>query len=93
LSETSCEYIHGDDHALFFSSEDKWINRIKRLTKEYPDDCKIREINKDGSLLAYIPIKWFKIAPPKRISEQQREKLKQMSIRAKKMREAKKMKK
>lgn len=29
--------------------------------------------NKDGSVLAHVPVKWIKISPPRKVSEEQRE--------------------
>lgn len=77
FKETCVEYLDADDHATFFSSERKWINKLLKLKEEYPDEVDIREYPEDnhGVILAHIPKKWMKIAPPPRreYTDEQRE--------------------
>ena len=71
--ETSIEYISCESHATFFSSEAKWIRKIKSLQKGHPSDIQI--INEsEGSIVAHIPKSWFKITPPRKmtLTEEQR---------------------
>lgn len=64
--ETAVGYLDVDDHAIFSSSERKWINKILKLRESYPDDVKIEYLPEDnhGMLLAHIPKSWLKINPP-----------------------------
>lgn len=65
--ETSVEYISCDDHATFYSSEAKWIRKIKTLQSEYPTDITI--INQDDdSIIVHIPKSWLKIKPPRKMT-------------------------
>lgn len=73
--ETNFEYIAGEKTGCFFSSEQKWINKINKYAKNYPKEVQIITENKDGSIVAHIPVKWFKVSPPRRISDEQRERL------------------
>lgn len=72
--ETVTNYIKGDKTFSLFSSESKWINKIHKYAKEHPNEVEIEYENDDGSLAATFPIKWFKVSPPKRVSEAQKEK-------------------
>ena len=65
--ETSIEYISCDKHATFYSSEAKWIRKIKALQTEYPDDIKITHESED-SIIVHIPKTWFKITPPRKMN-------------------------
>jgi hypothetical protein len=71
--ETSCEYLSCDDHATFYTSEAKWIRKIKALQKEYPNEVTITKEYPD-SIGVHIPKSWFKITPPRKmtLTEEQR---------------------
>lgn len=71
--ETTTNYMYGDETFTMSSSERKWINRIKKYSEQYPNDVKITHINEDGSIIAEMNKKWFKISPPRKISDKQRE--------------------
>ena len=73
--ENVIEWIKGEDVAYATLTQERYKNTVKRLAQEKPEDCKIIALNRDGSILASIPIKWVKIAPPKEISEKQKEAL------------------
>lgn len=73
LKETTYNYIVGEKTGIFYSGEQKWINKIKRLAENNSNEVKITYENEDGSILATIPVKWFKISPPRKVSEEQKE--------------------
>lgn len=63
--ETAFNYL--DDKIVFFSSDErKWINKLRKLADEHPDECQItvQPENNDGCINARFPAKWLKIAPP-----------------------------
>ena len=68
LRETTLDHVSGEDFMTFFSSEQKWLNVIKRLREQYPDDVEIRHVNDDGSLIARIPASWVKLKPKKKVN-------------------------
>jgi hypothetical protein len=68
FKETSYCQDNDFNYATISTSETVWINKIKRLSELYPDDVKIQHINKDGSLYAHVPLGWFKLSPPKKVS-------------------------
>lgn len=83
LQETNFEFLKGDKHGCFSSSQQKWINKIKRLSEQYPDEVKIVKMNKDGSICAHLPVSWFKITPKKKrnLSEEQIQVLKERAAK------------
>jgi len=87
LRETAFNYIVGDETGTFFSAELKWINKIEKLAEERPDEVQITYRNDDRSIVATVPVKYFKISPPRFVSEENRRK---MSERFKKMHQDKK---
>ena len=40
---------------------------IKRLKEKYPEEVNIKHENKDGSIQAYLPLKWMKIRPTRKM--------------------------
>lgn len=76
-TENMVEFISGTRTATVTFTNQKHINRMKKLYEERKDDFKYFKINKDGSVCAKIPLKWIKISPgskEKRImTEEQKE--------------------
>ena len=75
--ENVVEFISGTRTATVTFTNQKHINRIKKLYEERKDDFKYFIENKDGSICAKIPLKWIRINPgskEKRImTEEQKE--------------------
>lgn len=67
-TENMIEFISGTRTATVTFTNQKHINRIKKLYEERKDDFKYFKENKDGSICAKIPLKWIKISPTKRNS-------------------------
>jgi len=67
LRETSIEYLTCNDHATLYSSEAKWMRKIKQLQTDYPDSVQI--INETSeSMVVHIPKSWFKVTPPRKMT-------------------------
>ncbi len=62
-TENMVEFISGTRTATVTFTNQKHINRIKKLYEERKDDFKYFTENKDGSICAKIPLKWIKINP------------------------------
>jgi hypothetical protein len=71
--ENMIEFVTNARSATVTFTNQKHINRIKKLYEEHPDEFKFFEENHDGSVCAKIPLKWVKISPPKKVSEAQRQ--------------------
>lgn len=72
--ETCFEYLGENNYGAFFTDEGFWVRRIEKLAAEHPDEVQIVTRNKDGSIIAHLPKKWMRIAPPKKmnLSDEQR---------------------
>lgn len=75
--ETCFNYC--DPNTAFFSSDErKWINKIRKLKEQHPDDIVILaepETN-DGCIYCKLPTSWLKIAPKRegrQLSEEERQ--------------------
>lgn len=52
----------------------KLCNRIKKYAEEYPNEVEICGTNKDGSIVAHLPLKYVKLTRPahREMSDEQR---------------------
>ena len=60
------EWILGEATASVTFSQKKFVNKLKKLAKQYPDNVEIIAENEDGSICAHVPVSWFKFSPPKK---------------------------
>lgn len=73
-NDENCIEFLNNQHSITVSfCMPKWINKVKKLKEEYPDDVKIIAENKDGSICAKLPVKFLKISAPRKVSEEQRQ--------------------
>lgn len=76
--ETCFNYC--DTKRAFFSSDErKWINRIRKLYEEHPDEMRMiaePETN-DGCIYVELPASWLKIQPPRKLTDEEREVLRE----------------
>ncbi len=74
--ETCFNYC--DPNKGFFSSDErKWITRIKKLIKEYPNEIRVIAMpeTNDGCIYVQLPTEWLKIQPKRegrKMTEEQR---------------------
>lgn len=76
FKETAINYIIGEKHCTYYTAERKRITKLMKQAEQYPDEVKIVSTNEDGSVVAHIPLKWFKAPTPsqKRVmSDEQRQ--------------------
>lgn len=73
--ENGIEFIKDAKVATAQFSQGRYKSRIKKLAEKYPEECKILAENKDGTLLAHIPVEWVKIIPPRQLSEEQKKEI------------------
>lgn len=78
MNETCITYIKGDDHVGVYTSVRKFINKLRKLQQEYPDQVRITHENPDGSLCVDLLYNWmpFPKPPTKRnYAEEQKEEM------------------
>ena len=87
-NENCIEFLNNQHSITVYFCMQKWINKVKKLKEEHPDDVKILAENEDGSICARLPIKYLKISAPRKVSDEQRQ---AASERFKKLREENKL--
>lgn len=64
MNETCITRIEHDNHIGVYTSERKFINKLRKLQQEYPDQVKITHENPDGSLCVDLPYDWMPFPKP-----------------------------
>jgi len=73
-SENVIEWVTGDNTITLTISQRKFVAKIKRLAEKHPDKVQILVENKNGSLLAKLPIGALKLnIIEKEMTEEQKE--------------------
>lgn len=60
-NENVISWIRNAEMATVSFSQGRYVTKIKRLAEKYPDKVQIVSENKDGSILAHVPVKAIKI--------------------------------
>ena len=71
MNENVIEWLSGSDLVLVTLSQKKYVNKVKKLAEAH-DDVVIMRVNKDGSILARLPLKFIRITPTIQLTEEQR---------------------
>lgn len=68
--------------AYMSSDERRWVNRLRKLAKEHPDECFVIKQPEDngGFIYAKFPQKWARVNPPKRIPMSDEERARRYEI-------------
>lgn len=70
--ENVIEWLRNMDRATVSFSQGRMVSKIRKLKEEYPNDVNIYSDN-GNSIVAHIPVKWIKVSPPRKISDEQKE--------------------
>ena len=77
-SENVIEWVRDAKTALVTLTQWRYISRVRQLAADRPNECRVLTEKADGSICARIPISWVKISPPREVSEEQRERAKDL---------------
>lgn len=78
MNEFCIEWLKGADYAgVTAPSASALKNRLLRLAEKKPDEVKIMAKNLDGSIFDHVPVKYIKVSPPRKVSEEQRQAFRQ----------------
>lgn len=75
--ECVIEWLKGNKTAtVTFPSRTKLNTKVKKLAEQFPDEVQICHENKDGSIVAHIPVRYINISRRKReLTEEQRKEI------------------
>lgn len=75
FDEFAIEWTKSSEKATVTApSATKLKGQVVRLAEKYPDEADYIE-NKDGSICGHVPVKWVNIRHPKKLTEEQKQRL------------------
>lgn len=73
MNENVIEWLRGSDIAgITAPAGSRLKGRVMKLAQTHPDQVEIVKENQDGSIFAHVPVKFIKVSPPRRVSEEQK---------------------
>lgn len=79
--ENVIEWVRGDNEVtVTLVNGSRYKSKVLKLAAAHPE-VKVVHTNKDGSIVAHLPLKCIKISWPKEMSEEQREKSREIMQR------------
>lgn len=84
-NENCIEFLTNMRKISFTFTARKWINKVKKLKEEHPDEIDYVE-NPDGSIFGHAPIKYFKLSAPRKVELSEEQKV-ERAARMRSMRE------
>lgn len=78
FKENNIEWVTGDNAMSVTLTSQRHVTRIRKLAERKPEEVKIIT-NKDGSIYATLPLSYLKFNPPKDLTEEQKEKLREQA--------------
>ena len=84
MRENCIEWIEGDSRITITTYHRKFINKLKAISEENPEEVQIIKENQDGSICAHIPLYYLRISPKKKVvyTEEQRQEIRDRLQRA-----------
>ena len=72
MIENVIEFLKDQKQATLTLSQGRYITRIEKLAEKHPEECIIEARNKDGSIVAVVPVSWIRIQPPNKMTDEQK---------------------
>ena len=80
VTENVIEWIRGQQTAILTLTRSSLVTRVKKLAEQRSEECQIIAQNEDGSILAHVPVKWLRIKPTLTLSEEEKERRKEIAL-------------
>lgn len=79
VQENCIEWIRGSQTATVTFPKSRFSTKVTKLAEQYPDEVQICHVNKDGSIVAHIPVKYIRIQRPSQrtFTEEERQAIKE----------------
>lgn len=71
--ENNIEWLSGEELVTMTFTQRKFINKIEKYAELYPNDVLIVVRNKDGSIVAKMPLSYLRITKPREYTEEERQ--------------------
>ena len=64
VQENCIEWIKGSPTATVTFPKGRFSTKVTKLAEQYSDEVQICHVNKDGSIVAHIPVKYIRLQRP-----------------------------
>ena len=83
VQENCIEWIKGSKTATVTFPKGRFTTKVMKLAEQYPDEVQICDVNKDGSIVAHIPVSYILVRHPKvmNLSDERRQALSEQGKR------------
>ena len=72
--ETIINFNEGDKTAGVYTHNRALRHKLEKLARERPEDCRLKNVSRDGEAVDYIiPKSWVKITPTRILTDERRE--------------------
>lgn len=73
MAENVIEFLRGDATATVTVCQGRYISRIRELKERFPDEVEITDDpeTNGGYMVAHVPTTWIKINPPRELTDEQ----------------------
>ena len=78
--ETIINYNEADNTASIYTHNRALRRKLDKLAQERPGDCHRQKTGREGKAVDFtVPKAWVKVSPPRRLTEDQKERLRKAS--------------
>ena len=70
--ENVIEFLRNSKIATVTFSQGRYVSKIEKLAKDFPDEVQIVHRNSDSSIVAHIPTRYIRISRPREYTEEER---------------------
>lgn len=72
--ETCVNFYGSEDFLTIYTCQPKWINKVRKMVEEHPDECTVMFDNGKDGIEVQMPVGCFKFSWPRTMSAENREK-------------------
>lgn len=72
--ETCVNFYGNEDYLTIYTCQPKWINKVRKMIKERPDECTVLFDNGRDGIEVQMPVGCFKFSWPRTMSEENKAK-------------------
>ncbi len=83
MRENCIEWIEGDSRITITTYHRKFINKLKAISEENPEEVQIIKENQDGSICAHVSLACLKIHAKRKLSEEQKQEIRNRFAKSK----------
>lgn len=72
--ETCVNFYGSEDFLTIYTCQPKWVNKVKKMVEEHPDECTVMFDNGKDGIEVQMPVGCFKFSWPRTMSEENKAK-------------------